>query len=491
MVVRKLNDTFVSDNCQGCEDATDYINGRKTLGRLFSGLSAFFVIGMNTSFQRFALKDMFDTATYSGKDNGGNHWYRMKWLLSKFSSNDIYQTDFDMSSPSGKALALRVVQPFAMVVDRCGSMMRNGKFYVVDKNDNEKPRYKDIENLLARPNVIQSGKAFLKQVEIYLKAFGFCPIFALRATKKDLPKVMVVIPPELFHVEGKGNIFRENSKDEIINKVYIQWGDSKLELFEEDYILIYDSIANYPTKEGDEISFYSPVDTLSPHTRNYMSQIIGRGNLIVNGGPKGILYGDDTSDTGNAALTPKEADSLMDRFKRKFGIVNKLYEVMVTNKKVGWINVGSNTQDLMLHEEGQACLNEIANTIGLQPDLFSQGATFDNKEAAKKAAYQDLIIPDSELICQALTESICPEGVFIKLDFSHVSCLQEDKAKNAQSLSSAAAAVSGLVNLGLLTIDEARIELANYIDIDPENPKGEYKQASVTLNEEKEVKDEV
>jgi hypothetical protein len=108
--------------------------------------------------------------------------------------------------------------------------------------------------------------------------------------------------------------------------------------------------------------------------------------------------------------------------------------------------------------------------------MFSQGATFDNKEAAKKAAYQDLIIPDSELIAQALTDAICPEGVFIKIDFSHVSCLQEDKAKNAQSLSSAATAINSLVLNGLITPDEARFELANYLDIDPEKPKGEYKQ---------------
>ena len=55
-------------------------------------------------------------------------------------------------------------------------------------------------------------------------------------------------------------------------------------------------------------------------------------------------------------------------------------------------------------KEGAACLNEIFQTLSVySPDMFSQGATFDNKEAAKKAAYQDLIIPDSELIAQALT----------------------------------------------------------------------------------------
>ena len=435
---------------------------------------------------------MFTDAVYQGRDCAGNHLYGMKWITSLFADKSIYTTDFDMSTNEGKALALKVVQPFGMVADRIGSMIRNGKYYVVDKNDNERPRYKDLEALLAKPNLMQDGKSFLKQVEIMLKVYGFCPIFCLRATRSDLPKAMVVIPPELFHIEGKAGLFNAQKKEDIIKRAYIKWGNGEIELYDEDYILIYDSIANYPQQDGGEITFYTPVDTLSPHTRNYMSQLIGRGNLIVNGGPKGILYGDDTSDTGNAALTPKEAEELNQNFKRKFGIVGKLYEVMVTNKKVGWINVGSNTQQLMLHEEGVSCLNEICNTFGLQPDMFSQGATFDNKEAAKKAAYQDLIIPDSELIAQALTSGICPEGVFIKIDFSHVSCLQEDKAANAQSLSNASKAVGNLVNWGLITPDEARMELSNYIDIDPEKPLGEYKQAAdVEPKKEEEEENEV
>ena len=445
----------------------------------------------NKSLFRLNLKDMFTDATYQGIDRAGNHWYGQKWLTSLFADKSIYQTEFNMSTNEGKALALQVVQPFAMVADRIGSMMRNGKYYVVDKNDNERPRYKDIEALLAKPNLLQEGKAFLKEIEIYLKVYGFCPIFCLRATKRDLPKAMIAIPPQMFHIEGKGNIFSAQTKEDIVKRAYIKWNNGEINLLEEDYILIYDSIANYPQQDGDEFSFYTPVDTLSPHTRNYMSQLIGRGNLIVNGGPKGILYGDDTSDTGNAALTPKEADELNKGFKRKFGIVNKLYEVMVTNKKVGWINIGSNTQQLMLHEEGASCLNEICNTFGLQPDMFSQGATFDNKEAAKKAAYQDLIMPDAELITQALTSGICPEGVYIKLDFSHISCLQEDKAASAQSLSNAANAVGNLVNWGLITPDEARMELSNYIDIDPEKPLGEYKQAAQAEPKKEEVEDEV
>ena len=87
----------------------------------------------NKSLFRLNLKDMFTDAVYQGRDCAGNHLYGMKWITSLFANKSIYQTEFDMSTNEGKALALQVVQSFAMVADRIGSMMRNGKYYVGDK----------------------------------------------------------------------------------------------------------------------------------------------------------------------------------------------------------------------------------------------------------------------------------------------------------------------------------------------------------------------
>ncbi len=421
---------------------------------------------------------MYNEATYHGKDEGGNFTYIPKWVESLFYGFGK-SIEFDMSTVWGKSKALRECYPFAMVLDRCGKMMQNGRYYVTDLNGNEKPRFKDISDLLYRPNAMQSGRAFLKEVEIMLRCFGFCPIYTLRAIKSDLPLSMVVIPPELFHMESSGNaFFLQKDLSDIIRRVYIRWGNNEIELSEEEYFVIYDSIVNIPCNPRSEITFYSAVDTLSQHTKNYMAQLIGRGNLIINGGPKGILYGNDTTDVGNAALTPSESKQLQDDFKRKYGIVQKLYEVMVTPKKLGWITLGSNTQQLMLHEEDESCVKDIAMTLGLDPNLVLQGSTYDNSSEAKKSAYQDLIIPDSENIAQSLTNAICKDRAVIKLDFTHVPCLQQDMKELAEALSTVSSAVTSLYNNRLLTFEESRMELANFTDIDPDNPKGEYKEIS-------------
>ena len=76
---------------------------------------------------------------------------------------------------------------------------------------------------------------------------------------------------------------------------------------------------------------------------------------------------------------------------------------------------------------------------------------------------------------EALTEAICPKGVFIKLDYTHVDCLQQDKSASSSAFQKMASSLIQLVEKGQITLDESRNELAKFIDIDPDNPKGELK----------------
>ena len=422
---------------------------------------------------------MYSDATYHGKDDGGNFIYVPKWVENLFSDNRG-NIDFDMSTVEGKSRALHECWPFAMVLDHCGRMMQNGRYYVTDINGNEKRSFKDIVTLLNRPNVIQSGRSFIKQIEISLKCFGFCPVYTLRALKSDLPKSMMVIPPELFYMEsfGKGP-FTQTELSSIASKVYIRWGNENIELGDEEYFVIYDSIMDIPSNNGGRITFHSPVDALSTHTRNYMAQLIGRGNLIVNGGPKGILYGNDTTDVGNAAITPSESKKLQDDFKRKYGIVHKLYEIMVTPKKLGWITLGSNTDQLKLHEEDKACLEAIAQTIGFDPNLIIQGSTYDNSSQAKKAAYQDLIIPDSESITEVLTNAICKDRAIIKMDFTHVPCLQKDMKELVEKVAALYADFSKDANAQIENGNKAAGTRARKASLDIEKAMKEFRKASL------------
>ncbi len=424
-------------------------------------------------FQSFLKKDMRDSSTYAGQDIGGNWWYlnelnqSIRGLLGSGSGKDM--VDFDMSRDTHKRLALNYCTPFAMVVNKCGSFLSTGRYYVQDKNGNEieSPDARRIRSLLRKPNTLQSGRSFTKQIEVCLKTFGYCPVYTLRATSKSIPETMVVIPPELFHQTGTGKVFKQVEESEIINKTYIDWGGERLYLEPEEYFVIVDSEIVVPQNNGSEISYNYIADTLSHPVSNWMAQMIARGTLIKNGGPKGIIYNNDTSEFQNASLTGKEKDDLNNTFKRKYGLVNKLFSIWVTQKRVGWIPLTFNADQLKLHTEDKQCLELISNAIGVEPSVFSSDSKYDNKDSSKIGAYQDLIIPDSENYTETLTDAICPDGLFIKMDFSHVPCLQKDKSAESTTLKNTSDSIIKLMDSGLISKDEARIKLSEYLDINP------------------------
>lgn len=305
-----------------------------------------------------------------------------------------------------------------------------------------------------------------------LKLFGYCPIFTVRAAKKSLPLAMYIIPAQIFHMVSSGKLFRQYDIKDIVSSVYLEWDGLREELSDEDYFVIYDSSANVNGSNRD-IEFSSVTDSLSMPVNNWIAAMTASYQLIVNGGPKGIIYSDYTDKMGNQVMTPEEKEILESKLKEKYGILNK-FPILTSKIKLGWIPLNYDSSQLKLHEEDERCSRKICNAVGVDYSLFDE-SKYDNKSIAEKSAYQGLIIPDSEKVAEALTDAICPKGVFIKLDYTHVDCLQKDKSSSSSAFQKMASSLIQLVEKGQITLDESRNELAKFIDIDPDNPKGELK----------------
>ena len=444
---------------------------------------AFWKSNWNSSSKSFSMVGNVNAVE---KDQAGNIWYIN--ALSKGLQQIIGgKSDvFDMLNLADKRKALIACTPFATVVERCGSMFSNGRFYVTDKEDNEHldgdNKYNKIRTLLKQPNPIQSGKQFNKQVEITLKTFGFCPIYTFRALRSEIPVSMWIIPPELFHAEVDANIWKKSRLEEVIKKAWIEWGSENIYIESDEYFVVSDASANINVTEK-ELSYIHITDSLTRPVNNWIAQMIARGTLIVDGGPKGVLCNDANGDVyGDNSLTPGEIEKLNESFKRKYGVVGKLFSVLVTTANVKWVPITGNSEDLKLYQEDKECRNTICNSLGINPNVLISDSTYDNQNGAKRDAYQDLIIPDSENYCETLTKAIVGDDeIIIRLDFFHISVLQEDKKSAASALSLASNAVRNLYNDGIITLSESRKEVANYIDIDPDNPEGDFKQESQSI----------
>ena len=401
------------------------------------------------------------------KDSKGNFLY----LTNFFSSSGIARHDFDLTLDKDKADSLLVCTPFYTVINKVGSLFANGHLYITDSEGNEKDEYNEIRNILSNPNPIQTRIGFLKEVEMSLKTFGYCPIFTVRASLKSTPLAMYVIPAQIFHMVSTGKMFRQYDIRDIVKSVYLEWNGMTEYLSDEDYFVIYDSSAKV-IGENMDIEFTSVTDSLSFPVNNWIAAMSASYELIVNGGPKGIIYSDYSDNMGNVVMTPDEKEDLELKLKEKYGILNK-FPILTSKFKLGWIPLNYDAGQLKLHEEDVRCSRKICNAVGIDYSLFDD-SKYDNKNIAEKAAYQGLVIPDSEKVAEAFTKAICPDGVFIKIDFTHVDCLQKDKSASSSAFQKMSSALIQLVNNGLVTKEESRNELSKFVDIDPDKPKGEY-----------------
>ena len=393
------------------------------------------------------------------------------WYLSKRVGNRERVT-FDMRLDSEKARALMLCAPFYMVCDRLGAMASRGNVLVTDADGNERASSADLRKLLSTPNPLQTWTGFIKQVELQLSAFGYCPIALVRATATSTPKAMWVVPAERFRIYGTGKLYAQYEAKDVIEKATIRTGmreDEVYTLQPYEYCLVYNSQFIIQDDKKHLIDFITPSDSLSSAVSNWTAAMAATHTLLVNGGPKGILYSDYTDEMGNSQLTRTEEREVMDRFQQNYGLVGQDYPILVTRYRLGWLPLDYNSDQLKLPETDERATKAICNALGVNYNLFDD-AKYDNQESAKKGTYQDIVIPDSKKICEALTRSICRQGEFITMDFGDVECLQKDRRAMADTISQAANAYGKLVSDGLITIEEARQGLVEYIDIDPSSP---------------------
>lgn len=370
----------------------------------------------------------------------------------------------DMTDDEDKKDALKYVAPLSYVLSRIGSMASDGRPYVVDKDNNEiqDATNKAIRDILNNPNPMQDFSQFTKAVEMYVKLHGFCPLYLIRATSESPIKYIIPLPPEDFRIEDCPDIMQLGA-GLTAGKAFFNCDNKEIELEPYEYHIVHDGMFNVV---NGQLEFFSPVSALSDHVKNYIGQLKARGNLIYNGGGKGIIYGNDTSEFGNLELTPQEKEDINRQFNDKCGLVGKS-PILVTRAKVGWQSLSFDVDQLKLHEEDISCMKDIANAIGINPNLFISDSTFQNQEAVKKSAYQDVIIPDANRLARALTNILCPDGIIIKIDYSHVPCLQEDLSASALALKNMAIGLKTLMDNNLISRKEARIEISKYIDINP------------------------
>ena len=167
------------------------------------------------------------------------------------------------------------------------------------------------------------------------------------------------------------------------------------------------------------------------------------------------------SDEGD--LNETQARALKQKFKQQYQGSNNAGDVIITPKKLSWVNFGLNATDLSLLEQYDSTIKDLCNIYNVPVQLLNNtsASTYNNQKEAKKALYQNAVIPELIKVRDELNRWLTPlygDKLYIDFDFTVIPELQEETEKVVQQMSQA----------WWLTPNEKRA--ATGYGIDEENP---------------------
>jgi hypothetical protein len=151
---------------------------------------------------------------------------------------------------------------------------------------------------------------------------------------------------------------------------------------------------------------------------------------------RGVLM----SDEGD--LNEVQARQLKDKFRQQYQGANNAGDVIITPKKLSWVNFGLNASDLSLIEQYNASIKDLCNIYNVPVQLLNNtdSSTYNNMNEAKKSLYVNSVIPELNKIKDELNRWLVPQygdKLYIDFDYTNIPELQEEMDKVVNQMTQA------------------------------------------------------
>lgn len=294
--------------------------------------------------------------------------------------------------------------PLAGIINRKAQSFTNGTPYLINTAGKAKDKEATgniatkINNLLAKPNRLQSREEFEAQNYIYTQLFGYCIVLAMKPVGFPLYEATELwnIPPNLLEVLEKRGIFYTNKGSDFIS-IHLTYGGERVALPLDNIIVIRDLMPSFCSVALPE----SRVATLRMPINNIIGAYESRNMLINSRGALGMLTNQTQDAAGFINLKPDEKRNILRDFKQLYGLKKGQSHIIITSANLKWQSMVQPTKDLMLFEEIEDDGNRICDQYMFPAELFAKmngGTTFSNIATATRNLYQDAIMPESKLI---------------------------------------------------------------------------------------------
>ncbi|MDC3249529.1 phage portal protein [bacterium] len=331
----------------------------------------------------------------------------------------IYEKVNDGDYKRYKALSSGICDPNVMI-----------KAQMLKKHALVELEHTELHKLLERPNPAQSYSSWITEMIAFGKLTGNRYIYGIGPeTGDNINKYteLYIMPSQIMEINSGG----------IMKPV-------------ESYTIEYNGTYHIPAEQMCHIKDFNPYfDGTGSHLYGQSPLKAGlrsmtTNNEAVESGVKflqnqtarGLLM----SDEGD--LNEVQAQQLKDKFRKDHQGSKKAGDIIITPKKLSWVNFGLNASDMSLIEQYNASIKDLCNIYNVPVTLLNntESSTYNNVKEAKKALYQNCVIPELLKIQDELNRWLAPmygDNICIEYDFSVIPELQEETDKVVDQMSKA------------------------------------------------------
>ena len=280
----------------------------------------------------------------------------------------------------------------------------------------------DLHELLNRPNPAQSFNSWIQEVIAFGALTGNRYIYGIApdtGQNSGKYKELYVLPSQVVEIHSGGLMKPVKEYTLEYNGTY---------RIPAEFICHIKNFNPYYDGSGSHLYGMSPLKAgLRSMDANNEALTTGV-KYLQNQTARGMLI----SDEGD--ITESQARQLKDKFRNTYQGSNNAGDLIITPKKLSWVNFGLNASDLSLIEQYNASIKDLCNVYNVPVQLLNNtdSTTYNNMKEAKKALYQNAIIPELIRIREELNRWLTPqygEKLYIDFDFQSIPELQEETEK--------------------------------------------------------------
>jgi len=287
-----------------------------------------------------------------------------------------------------------------------------------------------LEQVLNHPNPTQSYSDWIQEVIGFGKLtgnryiYGIAPETGPNANKFD---ELYVLPSNLVQIESDG-IMQPIAGYKILYNA--------MDVVPPQNMCHIKDFNPYYTTAGTQLYGQSPLMAgLKALTINNEAETAGI-RFLQNGMARGLLMSKD------GTLTKDQADLLKKSLRDQMAGTRNAGNILISPKDLSWVNFGLTASDMTLIEQYNASVKDLCNIYGVPVQLLNNtdSSTYNNYKEAKKALYQNAVIPELIKIRDALNAWLVPQygaNLYFDYDFTMIPEMQEEMDKIVSQMASA------------------------------------------------------